>query len=53
MPLPINPGVVVVRDQGESKARVLGSLGVANQLVRIVLFAGKGVANFTHKQSVA
>src|SRR5262249_4998316 len=48
MSLTVSPRMIVIRHQSEGEADCLCSLGVVDEIVRIMLLTGKSVANFTH-----
>src|SRR4051812_8954639 len=41
LPLAINPGVKMIRDQSESESRLFGEVSVVYEIVRPVLFTGE------------
>jgi hypothetical protein len=49
VPLPVDPRVVVVRDEGEGEARILGLLGERHQVERGMLLAGQRVPDLDHQ----
>src|SRR5690606_16949940 len=48
VPLPVDPGMVVVGDEGEGEPGLFRLAGEAHQRRRVVLFAGEGVSDLSH-----
>src|SRR5919197_3301881 len=49
LPLAVDPGVVVIGDQGKGEAGFLGPPGVADQVIGPMLLAGQCVADLGHR----
>src|SRR5690606_27331442 len=48
VPLPVDPGMIVVGDEGEGEPGLFRLAREAHQRRRVVLFAGEGVSDLSH-----